>query len=104
MDGCGACEDFMPRFEKLIAGFQAYGQPLIYYQLGMPLQPGTIPVIVLDGASEDPSISSFADQHTIEALPTTLLLRRNAKPAKLEGAIDDKEIYNALVSACIANR
>lgn len=104
MDGCGACEDFMPRFERLIAGFQAHGQPLVYYQIGMPLTPGAIPVIVLDADSTDESVVSFADQHAIDALPTTLLLRRNAKPARLEGAVDDKEIYDALVSACIANR
>ncbi len=104
MDGCPACEEYLPKFRHLVDSFMAHGQPFVYYELGMPLPPGLIPVIILDGASDDPSIISFADQHDISALPTTLLLRRTARPAKLEGAIEDREIYDALVSACIANR
>ena len=104
MDGCPACDDYLPRFQALVDGFAQHGHPVVYYQLGMPLPAGLIPIIILDGASDDPSIVSFADQHDIGALPTTLLLRRTARPAKLEGAISDQEIHAALISACIANR
>jgi thioredoxin-related protein len=99
MDGCPACEDFTPRFHQQVAAFQAYGHPFVYYELGMPLMPGQIPVIVLDGASEDPSIDEVAQRHNVEALPTTILLRRYQFPAKSEGAVDDETIHRMLTAA-----
>lgn len=104
MEGCPACEDYKPRLAQQVAAFQGHGQPFVWYQPGMPLMPGQIPVIVLDADSEDDSVVSLADQYGVEGLPTTLLLRRTAPPAKLEGAVDDRSIYEALASACLANR
>lgn len=104
MDGCPACEEYKPRLIKMVELFQAHGQPLVFYQVGMPLLPRQIPVIILDGASDDESVVSLADEHKIEALPTTLLLRTTAPTAKIEGAVDDQQIHAALTSACLANR
>lgn len=99
MDGCPACEDFMPRLQQQISQFQAYGHPFVYYTLGMQIPPGQIPVIILDGASQDPSIDEVAKQHAVDALPTTILLRRYNHPAKREGAIDDEQIHGLLTAA-----
>jgi hypothetical protein len=104
MDGCPACADYQPRFARMVELFQQHGQPLVLYQIGMPLMPGQIPVVILDGASDDESVATLADGHNIEAMPTTLLLRTTAKPLKIEGAVDDQQIYAALASACLANR
>lgn len=104
MEGCPACDDYKPRFARLIESFKSYGHQFVYYDEGVEIMPGQIPVIVLDAASEDESVVNLADQHKIEALPTTLLLTRYGTPAKLEGAIDDSEIHEALATACNANR
>lgn len=104
MEGCPACDDYKPRLFKLIEHFQQHGQPMVYYQLGLPILPGQIPVIVLDGNSQDGSVVDLADRHKVEAMPTTLLLSRSKRPVKIEGAVDDRQIYDALVAACMANR
>lgn len=102
--GCEACSEYKPRFERLVHGFQQHGCPLAWYRPGQLIQPGVIPVLMVDAASTDPNIQAFGDQHAISALPTTLLLTRNARPVKLEGAIDDAQIYQVLASATLANR
>jgi hypothetical protein len=104
MDGCEACDDYSPRLHKMIESFQAHQHPFVYYELGMQISPGVIPVIMLDATSEDPSVVNLADQYQIDGLPSTLLLRRTALPVKLEGAVDDQEIYSVLADACVANR
>ncbi len=104
MPGCGACEDYKPRFERLVKSFQAHGQPLVYYKNGMQLAPHQIPIVVLDAASADPSIVGLADSYKVEGMPTTLLLTHNARPAQLLGAVSDEEIHQLLVSACLAAR
>jgi thiol-disulfide isomerase/thioredoxin len=104
MDGCPHCDDFSPRFERMVGAFQAKGWPFVFYDERRVVQYGQIPILVLDGASEDPSIGEIADQHAIEGMPTTLVLRRFGPPLKLEGAVDDRELYDALVAACEANR
>lgn len=104
IDGCEACGDFKPRFEKMVNGFRKHGVPMIWWSPNRQVKPGEIPVLIVDAGSQDPSVVGLADQHQISALPSTLLLTHNARPVKLEGAIDDTEIYQVLVSATYANR
>lgn len=103
MPGCPACEDYKPRFEAQVEQWMAHGQPLYWYKSGA-VPPRAIPVLVLNATSDDPSVVGFADQYDIKALPTTLLLTQNAKPVKIEGALDDQQIYELLASAAYANR
>lgn len=103
MDGCPACHDYTPRLIKMVEGFQAHGVPFVFHTDG-PIFKGQIPVLVYDGASQDPGVVELANQYAIEGLPTTLLLTRNARPVKIEGAISDEEIYKLLASATYANR
>lgn len=104
MPGCPACHDYLPRFHAQVKRFLDVGQPFVYYENGHPINRGQIPVLVLDATSADGEIQAFADAHGITGMPTTVLLTQRARPVKLEGAIDDDELYNLLVSACYANR
>ncbi len=101
MEGCPYCDEYQPRFEQQLGRFLEAGTPLVHYS-GGALAPHAIPVIFLDGASTDPQISALADQHQVEGMPTTLLLRRYRAPVKLEGAASEREIYDLLVAACHA--
>lgn len=101
MPGCGACHEYLPRFQRVLAAWQAQGHPFV---VGDQFGPGQIPVLYYDGTSQDPGIVAFADSHAVSGMPSTILLTRNAGPVKLEGAIDDSEIHALLHSATLANR
>ncbi len=103
MSGCPACAEYTPRFERMVKTFQAHGQPLVYHQNNKAPAPGTIPIVMLDGASADPSVVALADYYKVEGMPTTILLTHNAKPAIKLGGVDDVEVHELLKSACIAN-
>jgi len=103
MKGCPACEEYTPKLVQFVQGFQAHGIPFVFYTHG-ELAPGQIPVLVYDAAAQDPDVQALADQYKVEALPTTVLLARNARPVKLEGALEDNQIYELLASAAIASR
>ncbi len=103
MDGCPYCDEFQPRLDHQLRAFRAHGTPFEYYD-GGAITRGSIPVIVLDGASQDAQIQSIADQHKVSGMPTTILFTHNARPMKLEGALDDGQIYDLLVRAAHANR
>jgi thiol-disulfide isomerase/thioredoxin len=103
MKGCGACEDYIPRFTRMVKGFQAYQVPFVFHT-GGAVRPGAIPVLVYAADAQDPGVQALADQYKVQALPTTLLLTRSARPVKLEGAIDDEELHRLLTSAALANR
>lgn len=102
MEGCPYCDDYQPKLAHQVLRFQEAGAPIFYYT-GGSIPRGSIPVLVLDGASEDPQINALADQHKIEGMPTTLLLRRYHAPIKLDGDLDERQIYDLLVAACRAN-
>lgn len=104
MPGCPHCEDYSPRFVKMVDEWITHGQPFYWYQPGVVIPQGVVPVLVLDAASEDPSIVTLADQYKIEGLPTTLLLTRRSKPQKIEGSIEDRKLYDLLSNAVRANR
>lgn len=75
MPGCGACEEFLPRFAKLAAPYRRKG----------------LPVFVFDAASPDPGLQAFADQYKVSGTPTTLVLPRGQGVIRREGALDDAE-------------
>lgn len=100
MDGCHHCHEYMPRFERMLGSFQAKGWPFVYYDARPAFARGEMPVVIVDGASQDPTISQLADQHGVEGMPTTLILRRWGPVTKLEGAVSDRELYDALVATC----
>lgn len=103
MKGCGACEDYIPRLTQMVKGFQVYQVPFVFHT-GGGVRPGTIPVLVYAADATDPGVQALADQYKVQALPTTILLTRSARPVKVEGAIDNEELHRLLTSAALANR
>lgn len=103
MPSCPACQDYKPRFDRQVKGFKSYGVPFVDYRSDRAVARGTIPIVVIDAASQDPSVVSFADQYAVSALPCTILFIANGKPTKFEGAIADGEIYEILRAAAEAN-
>jgi thiol-disulfide isomerase/thioredoxin len=104
MASCPACQDYKPRFEKLVKGFKAHGVPLVDLRPDQQVPAGSIPIVVIDAASTDPSVIALAEQYGVENLPTTMILVKNGYPTKYEGALSDQEIYDLLVAAANANR
>jgi len=76
MSGCPACEEYLPRFQRIAAPYMQAG----------------VPVLVYDAASEDQRIQSLADRWGVEATPTTIVARHGPGMLKEEGAIDDHGI------------
>jgi thioredoxin-related protein len=105
MNGCPACEEFKPRFEKTIDTWRRKHQvPFVWFRQGHVFAPGQIPVLIVDAASTDPSVVALADQYQVSALPSTVLFTRYGAPVKLEGALDDQQLYELLVAAANASR
>lgn len=100
MDGCGACDAYIPKFTKQVA---AAGAPFTIWAPGDKLARGQIPVLFYDASSEDPELAAFADQLKITATPTTCVLTRYGT-TKVEGAIPPEQVDALLVAAQRANR
>lgn len=97
MSGCGACEDYLPRFTAAIEKYKGYGLPFYIWESG-PIAPGWIPVLVCDAASQDPAMQEFANKLNITATPSTVIMTRNGT-RKVDGSIDDDELDGLLRSA-----
>lgn len=104
MPGCEHCDEFKPRFDRYVDHFQKHGAPLVDYTPGQAIKKGSIPVMVIDATSEDPNIQAFCDLHAVSGMPTLILLTYNHAPVKIEGAVEDAKIYEALTSAVLAAR
>jgi len=100
MDGCHHCHEYLPRFERELGRFQALGWPFVYFDNARSPNAGEIPVVIIDGASMDPSVEALAQKYAVDGMPTTLIMPRRGRVTKLEGAIDNVEIYNALKLCC----
>jgi thiol-disulfide isomerase/thioredoxin len=103
MPGCGACDEYLPRFEKLVKVYRAQGAPFQPWQPGQQIARGTIPVLVYDAAADNTELQAFCDRLGITATPTTALMTRK-NTAKIEGAIDNEQIERLLQAAMNANR
>jgi hypothetical protein len=103
MDGCGACEDYTPKFMQRVEAFRAQGVPLRVMGVGSkPLKAGEIPVMLYDAAAPDDELQAFADRLGVTATPTTCLLTRSGT-TKVEGAIEPADIDKLLLAAHRAN-
>lgn len=83
-EGCPACDDFKPRFDRLAERYVRAG----------------LPIFVYNAASDDTALSSWMDQLKVEGTPTLLVLKRGpSRPLRIDGAVPDDEIETALRSA-----
>jgi len=73
MKECPACSDYMPRFQTIAGQFA-----------------GRVPYQILDANA--PGVQELADRFSIEATPTTLVLRKPVGAIKAEGSLSDNEI------------
>lgn len=104
MAGCPACEDYKPRLVREVERWRAQHAPFLIVERdeGQTFAHGEIPVILIDAEAEHDFIQGLADQYKIQGVPATLLLTHRAAPEKLEGALDDREIYDLLTRAARA--
>ena len=103
MHECPACEHFVPRLVEQVATLQAQGVPLVVVDEGVAVQPGSIPVLVYDAASEDPAVQKLADRFQVEATPTTVVVARQGS-FKCEGSLANNQILWLLNMATEANQ
>ncbi len=107
MPGCPACHDYLPRLTRQIEGFKQYKIPFEIYddasKIPDKIPEGTIPVFVYDATSPDPELQAICNRNGITGMPTTLLMTRSTQTIKIEGAVDDAQIYQLLIAASSAN-
>jgi hypothetical protein len=103
MPGCPACEEYVPRLERQVTGFKNLGHPILFHDAGGEIAPRTIPILVYDTTSKDAELVALCDIHKITNLPTTLLMTRQGV-SRIEGGLNDQQIYEMLSAAVSANR
>lgn len=80
MTGCGACEEYWPRFEALAKPFYDHrGLPIAVYNVNQA--------------------RALAQRHGVRYTPTTVIQDRAGRVTKHEGAIGSAEILAALQAA-----
>lgn len=100
MHGCPACEDYKPRLEREVTRWQADGWPFVIAHDGQVFSRRQIPVLFINAAS--PHFQTAADQMDVQGVPLTILYRRGYMPHRVEGALDDQQIYDLLREAASA--
>lgn len=89
MEGCGACQEFMPTFTGIAESFAKRGLPIVH----------------LDAATQDPATLAFLNKHGVEATPTVIAATLNRGPvARLEGAVSGDETRRFFETAWAHNR
>jgi thiol-disulfide isomerase/thioredoxin len=78
---CGACHEFMPRFQRI-------AEP--YKQCGVALYAPDV------GNEKDKKAQAAAEFYKIEATPTMVVISARGRVKKIEGAVEDEEIVKAL--------
>ena len=102
MHGCGACDDYLPKFMDRVAAWQEAGAPFHVWSPGDQLASGQIPVLLYNASTQDDELQGFADRLSVKVTPTTYVMTR-WKTSKLEGSISDEKIDGLLRSAYHAN-
>lgn len=92
MQGCGACEEYKPRFRKVV---REIGLPVFDVGKGrLPdptlLQSTCLPVYMVD--CDDTQFGDWAEHLNVHATPTTYVLRRPRGMIRIEGAIPDDQV------------
>ena len=83
-EGCGACHDYMPKFERYAAAAKAAGAPF--------------PIGVYDLAQENPRVQEFAEKLGVRATPTTIVVTSDGKLHRHVGSLPVAQIKSVLSS------
>ncbi len=78
MHGCGACEEYLPRFKQLAGPYRQ-----------------AVPIGIYD-VSRGGREAAFGDKLGVRATPTTVVLDRRGKLHRVIGAITDRAIKQLL--------
>jgi thiol-disulfide isomerase/thioredoxin len=92
MEGCGACEHYVPRLIAKAQELNAHGYRFTVYEVGKAIPRGSIPILLYDAASLEPEIQKLADRFAVEATPTTIVLSQGPGSFKVEGNLADNQI------------
>lgn len=103
MEGCPACEHYVPRMQHEASQLAAQGFPFVVDPHG-PIAPGSIPILFYDAASEDKTVQALADRYNVRATPTTIVATRGPGSIKCEGSLANNQIQWLLMMATEANR
>jgi thiol-disulfide isomerase/thioredoxin len=103
MEGCPACEHYIPRLQNEATQLAAQGFPFVVDPQG-PIAPGAIPILFYDAASEDKSVQQLADRYQVHATPTTIVAARGPGSFKVEGSLANNQIQWLLMMAGEANK
>lgn len=76
MDGCPACADYAPKFDRIAAAYEASGVPVYRY----------------DADDERPDVQHLVKRLNVQATPTTFVLRRGPGEIRQEGDLEEYEI------------
>lgn len=82
MEGCPACDEYMPRFGKLAAPYRMNG----------------VPVSILD-INSDSQAEMLANRLGVQATPTTIVIGPKGAKIVAAGAVDNKRIAKILKDA-----
>lgn len=82
MKGCGACEEFMPRFVRVATPYYQHGLPIGVYDI-----------------AKDQKAAQFGDRLGVTATPTTIVRTRSGRMVKHIGSVNDTEIAKLLNGA-----
>lgn len=96
MDGCGACETYIPRLAERA---KRHGWRFHVYEPKKPVPKNAIPILIYDAASPDPQVQELANRYAVSATPATIVLRRGPGSFKVEGGLDDAQIDHLLTIA-----
>lgn len=102
MHECPACEHYVPRLVEQVGVMRDRGAPLVVYDEGVTVDPGSIPVLVYDAASPSADVQKLADRFQVEATPTTIVLAKQGS-FKCEGNLANNQILWLLNMANEAN-
>lgn len=78
LTGCGACEEFLPRFQRVCTPFRRY-----------------LPIGVYDIA-RDKRAMAFSDKLGVRATPTMVTLSPSGQLRRTVGAVDDATIARTI--------
>jgi thiol-disulfide isomerase/thioredoxin len=103
MDGCPACEHYIPRLAAEAQGLTEQGFP---FSVNPEVQPtaDTVPILVYDAASPDAEVQKLADRFNVTATPTTVIATRGPGSAKYEGNLATNQIQWVLMMAHEVNK
>ncbi len=101
MEGCGACEHYIPRLVAEAEALRQAGYPIVVNPSGQ-LPPNAVPVMIYDAASPDGAVQRLADRFVVSATPSTIVACRGPGSFKCEGSLANNQIQWLLLMACDA--